>query len=155
MRIVVILFLLSGSAYAQARYFGLVLGSLHVGNDNLNNFNSRLSYGKCWVRQSNTEWHLEEGGVGGDSIRRGVDGDLLARDFGGSPRMNNSLLRVCAWHSSAMPFFKTFDEERTSAACRMMERIGGSGQAIYFTHHRHVVDIAAAECGIEPVLHEL
>ena len=51
--------------------------------------------------------------------------------------------------------FETFDEERTSAACRMMERIGGSGQAIYFTHHRHVVDIALAECDTAPVVHEL
>ncbi len=51
--------------------------------------------------------------------------------------------------------FETFDEERTSAACRMMERIGSSGQAIYFTHHRHVVDIAVAECDTEPVVHKL
>jgi len=43
--------------------------------------------------------------------------------------------------------FETFDEVRTRAACRMMQRIACSGQAVYFTHHRHVADIARAECG--------
>ena len=42
--------------------------------------------------------------------------------------------------------FETFDDERTRAACRLMERIGGSGQAIYLTHHKHVVDIAREVC---------
>jgi len=48
---------------------------------------------------------------------------------------------------TALPFFcddvfETFDEERTRSACRVMERIGRRGQAIYLTHHQHVVDIA-------------
>ncbi|ODT58547.1 MULTISPECIES: YhaN family protein [Paracoccus] len=51
--------------------------------------------------------------------------------------------------------FETFDEDRTSAACRVMEAIGGRGQAIYLTHHRHVVDIAMSVCDVQPVLHEL
>lgn len=51
--------------------------------------------------------------------------------------------------------FETFDEERTSAACRLMERIGRSGQAIYLTHHRHVVEIAKEVCTIKPVVHEI
>ncbi|MYK32528.1 MAG: hypothetical protein F4051_12680 [Boseongicola sp. SB0670_bin_30] len=61
MRILILLLLLSGTAHAQDRYFGLVVGSLHVGNDNLNNFNPGLSYGKRWVRRPGTEWHLEGG----------------------------------------------------------------------------------------------
>jgi len=44
--------------------------------------------------------------------------------------------------------FETFDEDRTHAACRLMERIGRSGQAIYLTHHRHVVEIAKEVCDV-------
>ncbi|MBK0327248.1 AAA family ATPase [Rhodobacteraceae bacterium F11138] len=51
--------------------------------------------------------------------------------------------------------FETFDEARTSAACRVMEAIGGRGQAIYLTHHRHVVEIAKSVCVTPPVIHEL
>ena len=61
---------------------------------------------------------------------------------------------------TCLPFFcddifETFDEARTSAACRVMEQIGRSGQAIYLTHHRHVVDIARAVCDTAPVIHEI
>ena len=51
--------------------------------------------------------------------------------------------------------FETFDEERTQAACRVMERVGKTGQAIYLTHHRHVVDIAKEVCSSGVVVHEL
>lgn len=51
--------------------------------------------------------------------------------------------------------FETFDEERTRAACQLMERIGQSGQAIYLTHHRHVVEIAQASCKRAPKVHHL
>ena len=51
--------------------------------------------------------------------------------------------------------FETFDEDRTSAACQIMEQIGQNGQAIYLTHHRHVVDIARQVCKTEPVVHEI
>ncbi|MGI3212791.1 AAA family ATPase [Roseovarius tibetensis] len=51
--------------------------------------------------------------------------------------------------------FETFDEDRTSAACRVMEQIGRSGQAIYLTHHRHVVEIAQQVCDTPPRVHEL
>ena len=61
---------------------------------------------------------------------------------------------------TTLPFFcddifETFDEARTSAACRVMETIGGRGQAIYLTHHRHVVEIAKSVCARPPVVHEL
>ncbi|SDW06701.1 ATP-binding protein [Roseicitreum antarcticum] len=61
---------------------------------------------------------------------------------------------------TTLPFFcddifETFDEARTSAACRVMETIGGRGQAIYLTHHRHVVEIAMSVCETPPVVHEL
>jgi len=36
-----------------------------------------------------------------------------------------------------------------------MHRIGQRGQAIYLTHHQHVVDIARETCGEEVVIHQL
>lgn len=59
---------------------------------------------------------------------------------------------------TCLPFFcddifETFDEDRTSAACRVLERIGRSGQAIYLTHHRHVVEIAQSVCDTAPTIH--
>lgn len=74
-------------------------------------------------------------------------------------------LRAAAYEHMAaqgtcLPFFcddifETFDEERTRSACRVMERIGRTGQAIYFTHHKHVMDIALAECGPNVVVHHI
>ena len=73
-------------------------------------------------------------------------------------------LRAAAYEQLAsqgvcLPFFcddvfETFDEERTQAACRVMERIGRTGQAIYLTHHRHVVDIAKDVCSSGVIVHE-
>jgi uncharacterized protein YhaN len=59
---------------------------------------------------------------------------------------------------TCLPFFcddifETFDEDRTRAACRVMEQIGRSGQAIYLTHHKHVVDIAQEVCDTPPIVH--
>lgn len=61
---------------------------------------------------------------------------------------------------AALPFFcddifETFDEERTRSACRVMERVGRRGQAIYLTHHQHVVDIAREVCGDSVQLHRI
>lgn len=61
---------------------------------------------------------------------------------------------------TTLPFFcddifETFDDARTSAACRVMETIGRRGQAIYLTHHRHVVEIARRVCDTPPVIHEM
>ncbi|MDC9701339.1 MAG: AAA family ATPase [Alphaproteobacteria bacterium] len=74
-------------------------------------------------------------------------------------------LRVAAYEQLAaqgvcLPFFcddifETFDDERTFSACRMMERIGKSGQAIYLTHHKHVVDIAKEASLSGVIVHEL
>lgn len=65
-----------------------------------------------------------------------------------------------AEQGTCLPFicddiFETFDENRTRAACRVMERIGQRGQAIYLTHHRHVVEIAQEVCGDRVQVHEL
>ena len=74
-------------------------------------------------------------------------------------------LRAAAYEQMAakgavLPFFcddifETFDEDRTSAACGLMARIGRTGQAIYLTHHRHVVDIARDVCGDGVTVHDL
>jgi uncharacterized protein YhaN len=63
-------------------------------------------------------------------------------------------------NGTVLPFFcddvfETFDDARTRAACQLMHRIGQSGQAIYLTHHQHVVDIARETCGEEVVIHQL
>jgi uncharacterized protein YhaN len=74
-------------------------------------------------------------------------------------------LRAAAYEQMAsngtiLPFFcddvfETFDEDRTRAACAMMHRIGLTGQAVYLTHHRHVVEIAKELCGEEVLVHEI
>jgi uncharacterized protein YhaN len=74
-------------------------------------------------------------------------------------------LRAAAYEQLAdqgtsLPFFcddifETFDEERTRSACSVMERIGRRGQAIYLTHHQHVVDIAQEVCGDGVQIHSL
>jgi len=74
-------------------------------------------------------------------------------------------LRAAAYEQMALngtilPFFcddvfETFDEDRTRAACRLMLRIGQTGQAVYLTHHQHVVDIAIEVCGDNVRIHEI
>ena len=105
------------------------------------------------------------------------DGEaLLAVDSGGTAKrvaeMSKSTrfqlylaLRAAAYEQLVtqricLPFFcddifETFDEERTSAACRVMEQIGRKGQAIYLTHHGHVLDVAETVCDTAPMVHEL
>lgn len=65
-----------------------------------------------------------------------------------------------AEQGTCLPFicddiFETFDEDRTRAACRVMQRIGQRGQAIYLTHHKHVVDLAQEVCGDQVQVHIL
>ncbi len=101
---------------------------------------------------------------------------LLAVDANGTPKQIGDMskgtrfqlylaLRAAAYEQMVsqgvqLPFFcddvfETFDEDRTRAACRLMERIGRSGQAIYLTHHRHVVEIAKEVCDAQPIIHEI
>ena len=74
-------------------------------------------------------------------------------------------LRAAAYEQVAaggtvVPFFcddifETFDEQRTAAACGLLGQIGKTGQSIYLTHHRHVVDIAQNLCGDDVRVHQL
>ena len=98
-----------------------------------------------------------------------VDGDGTAKrvaELSKSTRFQLYLALRAAAHEqlvaqgTCLPFFcddifETFDEDRTSAACRVMEQIGRSGQAIYLTHHRHVIDIACHVCDTAPIVHEI
>ena len=104
----------------------------------------------------------------------GTSETLLAIDANGSAKQVGDMskgtrfqlyfaLRAAAYEQLVsqgiqLPFFcddifETFDEDRTRAACLLMERIGKSGQAIYLTHHRHVVKIACDSCVNKPTIH--
>ncbi|WP_376870515.1 AAA family ATPase [Albirhodobacter sp. R86504] len=63
-----------------------------------------------------------------------------------------------AENGTVLPFFcddifETFDDRRTRAACSVMQDLGRYGQAIYLTHHRHVVEIAQEMCGENVTVH--
>ena len=110
---------------------------------------------------------IESAGKGGAEILRAIHADGTIRrvdDLSKGTRFQLYLaLRAAAYmqlvaQGVCLPFFcddvlETFDDERTREACRLMERIGRSGQAIYLTHHKHVVDIAREVCETEPVVH--
>jgi uncharacterized protein YhaN len=106
----------------------------------------------------------------------GASETLLALDASGMAKQAQDMskgtrfqlylaLRAAAYEQltaqgTSLPFFcddifETFDEERTRSACRVMERIGRQGQAIYLTHHRHVVDIAQEVCGDGVQIHRI
>ena len=106
---------------------------------------------------------------GADETLLAVDGDGTAKrvaEMSKGTRFQLYLALRAAAHEqligqgTCLPFFcddvfETFDEDRTSAACRVMEQIGRSGQAVYLTHHRHVIDIARQVCDTAPIVHEI
>lgn len=49
---------------------------------------------------------------------------------------------------------ETFDDFRAEETFRLFAGMAEKGQVIYFTHHRHLVDIARAVCPAVQV-HEL
>ncbi|MEV8468097.1 AAA family ATPase [Fluviibacterium sp. DFM31] len=60
----------------------------------------------------------------------------------------------------ALPFLaddimETFDNTRTSAAISLLREMGRHGQALYFTHHEHVVDLARDICGDDLRIHDI
>ncbi|WP_254900975.1 YhaN family protein [Maritimibacter sp. HL-12] len=106
----------------------------------------------------------------------GASETLLALDASGMAKQAQDMskgtrfqlylaLRAAAYEQltdqgTSLPFFcddifETFDEDRTRSACRVMERIGRRGQAIYLTHHQHVVDIAREVCGGGVQIHRI
>jgi uncharacterized protein YhaN len=74
-------------------------------------------------------------------------------------------LRLAGYHQfsssgTTLPFIaddimETFDNTRTSAALDLLQQMALSGQALYFTHHEHVVDLAREKCGDLVRIHNL
>ncbi|WP_226926006.1 MULTISPECIES: ATP-binding protein [unclassified Meridianimarinicoccus] len=68
--------------------------------------------------------------------------------------------REYATKGIALPFLaddimETFDNTRTSAAISLLREMGRHGQALYFTHHEHVVDLARDICGTDLQVHDI
>lgn len=106
---------------------------------------------------------------GGAEVLVAVDAQGVAKQVGdmskGTRFQLYLALRAAAYAQLSaqgirLPFFcddvfETFDEDRTRAACQVMAQIGQTGQAIYLTHHRHVVDIAQEVCGTDVRVHTI
>ena len=50
---------------------------------------------------------------------------------------------------------ETFDNMRTAAALSLLREVSEQGQALYFTHHEHVVELAKEVCGDQLSIHRL
>ena len=50
---------------------------------------------------------------------------------------------------------ETFDNTRTASALGLLREISEQGQALYFTHHEHVVELAKDVCGDQLSIHRL
>jgi len=74
-------------------------------------------------------------------------------------------LRLAAYHrfcneAGALPFIgddimETFDDRRSESAIHQLSKIAKHGQVLYFTHHRHLCDIAKRVCGDGVMIHEI
>ncbi|MCJ8325140.1 MAG: AAA family ATPase [Rhizobiales bacterium] len=98
--------------------------------------------------------------VNGDGISKRVDELSKGTRFQLYLALRAAAHEQMVSQGNSLPFFcddifETFDEDRTSAACRVMEQIGHRGQAIYLTHHQHVVDIAIKVCDTPPTIHKI
>ena len=99
-------------------------------------------------------------------IAKGVDGSSkIASDLSKGTRFQLYLaLRVAGYHEFARahapaPFLaddimETFDDFRAEEAFRLLAGMAATGQVVYFTHHRHLCEIART---VEPsvVIHDL
>ena len=99
-------------------------------------------------------------------IAKGSDGgSKIASELSKGTRFQLYLaLRVAGYHEFARaqappPFFaddimETFDDFRAEEAFRLLAGMAATGQVIYFTHHRHLCEIATA---VEPtaIVHDL
>jgi uncharacterized protein YhaN len=99
-------------------------------------------------------------------IAKGSDGgSKIASELSKGTRFQLYLaLRVAGYHEFARaqvppPFFaddimETFDDFRAEEAFRLLAGMAATGQVVYFTHHRHLCEIATA---VEPtaIVHDL
>jgi DNA-binding transcriptional ArsR family regulator len=111
---------------------------------------SRGAYSELFTQPSNGSEVL---------IAKGVDGSSkIASELSKGTRFQLYLaLRVAGYHEFARarapaPFLaddimETFDDFRAEEAFRLLAAMAGKGQIVYFTHHRHLCEIAKA---VEP-----
>lgn len=50
---------------------------------------------------------------------------------------------------------ETFDDCRSESTIRQLSEIAKEGQVLYFTHHRHLCEIAKNVCGSNVKIHEI
>lgn len=111
---------------------------------------------------------ISRGAYEGVAAQPGKDGDvLIAVSAGGGSKAANELsdgtrsqlylaLRVAGYHEfvarrTPVPFIaddimETFDDFRAEEAFRLFAEMGMHGQVIYFTHHKHLTQIAKKIC---------
>jgi len=111
---------------------------------------SRGAYSELFTQPSNGSELL---------IAKGIDGSSkIASELSKGTRFQLYLaLRVAGYHEFArarapVPFLaddimETFDDFRAEEAFRLLAAMAGQGQIVYFTHHRHLCEIARA---VEP-----
>ena len=74
-------------------------------------------------------------------------------------------LRIAAYqeyceHRTPLPFvaddiMETFDDDRSAATLKVLHDMAKQGQVIYFTHHRHMFELAKQSIGPDVHIHEL
>lgn len=122
----------------------------------------RLTAGRYSDLQTQSDGHKEILLALRDSDKRSI----AAADMSKGTRFQLYLaLRLAGYRQFAaggttLPFvaddiMETFDNRRTSAALDLLREIALQGQALYFTHHEHVVDLAKATLGDRVSIHHL
>ncbi|WP_413721127.1 AAA family ATPase [Silicimonas sp. MF1-12-2] len=100
------------------------------------------------------------------ALRRGDNRSITVSDMSKGTRFQLYLaLRLAGYRQYAsggttLPFvaddiMETFDNTRTAAALGLLREISEQGQALYFTHHEHVVELARETCGGYATIHAL
>lgn len=97
---------------------------------------------------------------------RSNGGSIAAEEMSKGTRFQLYLsLRLAAYRQfcngkGPLPFFgddimETFDDHRAEAAMRQLSEIARNGQVLYFTHHRHLCEIAKNVFGERVIIHEI
>lgn len=97
---------------------------------------------------------------------RSNGGSIAAEEMSKGTRFQLYLsLRLAAYRrfcnvKGPLPFFgddimETFDDHRAEAAMRQLNEIAKNGQVLYFTHHRHLCEIAKHTFGKGVIIHEI
>ena len=93
------------------------------------------------------------GSIGADEMSKGTRFQLyLALRLAGYRRFCDV--------AGPLPFvgddvMETFDDRRAAATIALLSEIALDGQALYFTHHEHLCEIAKKVCGDKVRIHEI